>query len=263
VERWAWEYVISTDLARKLAPPAVPSEWEEAPPPRRILRPGRPSTLTITSRAPHKTPGPVAMQDPLRRGQLVHTFLHHELQAAELMAWALLAFPETPRAFRQGLVNIAQDEIRHMAMYERYLAALGVHFGQFPVRDWFWERVPTAATPAHFVAVMGMGLEGGNLDHTRRFAERFRAAGDEEGARLQEIVGDEEVPHVRFGLHWFRRFTAGLDFEAWRKHLPPPLSPILMRGLPLNRDDRRRAGFEDDFLDELERWESTTVSPGS
>ena len=40
--------------------------------------------------------------------------------------------------------------------------------------------MPSAATPAHFCAVVGMGVEGGNLDHAKRFAERLRAVGDEE-----------------------------------------------------------------------------------
>jgi uncharacterized ferritin-like protein (DUF455 family) len=245
--------VTTTDLGHKLAPPPVPGGWEEAPPARRIEKPGRPPGLTLASRA-HKTPGPDALRDPRRRAQLVHTFLHHELQAAELMAWALLAFPEAPRAFKKGLLRIAGDEIRHMAMYSEYMAKLGHAYGDHPVRDWFWERVPRSPSPAHFVAVMGMGLEGGNLDHTARFAERFRAIGDEEGARIQEIVCAEEVPHVRFGVRWFRRFTEGLDFEVWRAHLPEPLSPMVMRGSPLNRTDRLRAGLSEAFLEELARW---------
>ncbi|TKD04465.1 ferritin-like domain-containing protein [Polyangium fumosum] len=252
-ERWAYDYVTSEELGHKLAPPPVPAGWEEAAPVRRIERPGRPSSLQIVKRA-HKSPGPDAIRDPARRAQLVHTFLHHELQAAELMAWALLAFPEAPRAFKVGLLRIAGDEIRHMAMYAQYMEGLGHAFGEFPVRDWFWERVPRSKSPAHFAAVMGMGLEGGNLDHTARFAGRFRAIGDEEGARIQEIVCAEEVPHVRFGLRWFQRFTEGLDFEAWRAHLPEPLSPMVMRGSPLNREDRIRAGFPEDFLQELDKW---------
>lgn len=253
VERWAYEYVLTTDLAAKLAPPPLPAEWEETPPVRRLAAPGRPPELVLATRA-HKSPGPVALKDPKKRAHLVHTFLHHELQATELMAWALLAFPETPQAFKNGLMKIASDEIRHMAMYSRYMEPLGYRFGDFPVRDWFWERVPRSKTPAHFVAVMGMGLEGGNLDHTLRYAGRFRAIGDEEGARIQEVVCEEEIPHVRFGLFWFQRFTQGMEFEVWRSHLPEPLSPMVMRGSPVNRDDRIRAGFSEDFLQELDRW---------
>ncbi|EYF04907.1 ferritin-like domain-containing protein [Chondromyces apiculatus] len=260
VERWAWDYVLTTDLAHKQHPPPLPQHWEEAPPPRRLNRPGRPEALQITARAP-KSPGPEAIRVPLRRAQLVHTFLHHELQAAELMCWALLAFPDTPRAFRRGLLQIAGDELRHMGMYADYLATLGYRFGDFPVRDWFWQRVPSAASPAAFTATLGMGLEGGNLDHAARFAARFRAIGDEAGAAMQDQVCAEEIPHVHFAVHWFQRFmqqaspdTRSDGFDTWTAHLPPPLSPLVMRGEPLNREYRARAGFSEAFLDALAAW---------
>jgi uncharacterized ferritin-like protein (DUF455 family) len=253
VERWAWDYVVSTDLDVKLSPPPPPGAWELSPPPRRLERPGRPASLTLSSRA-MKTPGPEALRSPGRRAQLVHTFLHHELQAAELMCWALLAFPGAPRAFRRGLVRIALDEVRHMGLYREHLAGLGHHYGDFPVRDWFWERVPQVPTAAHFVAVLGVGLEGANLDHTARFAEKFRAIGDEAGARIQEQVGAEEIPHVRFALRWLRVWAKSADFPVWAAHLPPPLSPLLMRGKPLDRERRRRSGFSEPFMDELASW---------
>lgn len=260
VERWAWDYVLSTDLAVKLDPPEIPRRWESPPRPRRLAAPGRPKELSITKHAA-KTPGPEAMRSPQKRAQLVHTFLHHELQATELFAWAVLAFADAPRPFRGGLLHIAKDEIRHMRMYRDYLATLGCAFGDYPVRDWFWERVPSARAPAELVAVLGVGFEGANLDHTARFAERFRAIGDEPGARLQETVGREEIAHVRFARRWLRRFTGTDDFEAWLSHLPPPLSPILMRGKPIDRARRLEAGLSEAFLDDLARWEGDRRSP--
>jgi uncharacterized ferritin-like protein (DUF455 family) len=259
VERWAWEYVSSIDLDHKRAPPPPPRDFAPAPSPLRLRSPGRPPELRVSLRA-RKSPGPEAMRAPDRRAELLHTFLHHELQAAELMCWAILAFPGTPEAFRLGLSGVARDEIRHMALYEEQLTALGWTYGSFPVRDWFWERIPRAPTPVGFVAGFGMGLEGANLDHTARFAERFRAVGDEAGAALQERIGEEEVPHVRFALHWFERWTGRADFDGWAEQLPPPLSPLLMRGAPLNRARRLEAGFSPAFLDELERW---SPAPGS
>jgi uncharacterized ferritin-like protein (DUF455 family) len=251
VERWAWDYVSSVELAHKLAPPEPPLRWEDAPPSRRIAAPGRPPELRVTERA-DKTRG---LRAPSGRARAMHTFLHHELQAAELMAWAILAYAETPREFKEGLLRITLDEIRHMRMYEVQIERLGHRVGEFPVRDWFWTRVPTCLEPESFVAVMGLGLESANLEHTASFAARFREAGDEASARVQEIVGLEEIAHVRFGARWFERFTGGLDFERWRSALPAPLTPLLMRGKPLRRDARKRAGLPETFLDELEAWE--------
>jgi uncharacterized ferritin-like protein (DUF455 family) len=261
VERWALDYVTSTDLAHKRTPPPPPRcAFTPGLVPLRVPVPGRPPELRITHRAP-KSPGPEAIRSPERRAALLHTFLHHELQAAELMCWAILAFPETPEAFRLGLLGIACDEIRHMVLYEGHLASLGFAYGAFPVRDWFWERIPQVTTPLGFVAALGMGLEGANLDHTARFAERFRAVGDEAGAALQERIGAEEIPHARFALRWFTRWTAApVSLASWAGHLPPPLSPLLMRGVPMNRPGRLDAGFSQAFLDELEAW---APAPGS
>ena len=257
VERWAWDYVAATSLAAKLTPPALPERWEQNPPARRLLRPGRPPELRVVAKAP-KTRGLAA---PAGRARALHTFLHHELQAAELMAWALLAFPRAPRELRAGLARIALDEVRHMQLYAGQIARLGHRVGDFSVRDWFWERIPTCPDPASFVAVMGLGLESANLEHTASFATRFREAGDEEGALIQERVGREEIAHVRFGAHWFAALTGGLDFDTWRRALPSPLTPLLMRGRPLERSARARAGFPDEFLDRLDAWQPD--SPGS
>ena len=186
---------------------------------------------------------------------MLHTFLHHELQAAELMCWAVLAFPDTPGSFRRGLLAICQDEIRHMRMYGAHIRALGHALGEFPVRDWFWERAPAAQSALEFIALMGLGFEAGNIDHSERFAAMFREVGDTRGADLQDVVGEEEVRHVAFAAHWFRTFSGDLTFARWTQALPSPLSPMVMRGKPLNRDKRLRAGLDEAFLSELESWQ--------
>jgi uncharacterized ferritin-like protein (DUF455 family) len=251
---WSRAYVLSSALDYKLAPPPFTSVVAEAPclPPPGV--PGRPPELRVTW-AKYKAPRSAhALMDQRKRAQLLHTFFHHELQAAELLCWAVLRFPETPPAFRKGLLHICLDEIRHMNAYAQRLTELGFPLGSFEVRDWFWERAPAASTPAAFVALMGLGFEAGNLDHARRFAQMLRDAGDETSAALQERVGDEEVAHVAFGAHWFRELTGGLGFDAWRHALPAPLSPMVMRGSPLDRTRRAQAGLDTDFLDALEAW---------
>lgn len=261
VERWAFDYVTSVELETKLAPPPPPATWLSPPQGWRVERPGRPPELvTRTERKKPARPG--ALKDPRRRAETIHTFLHHELQAAELMCWALLAFPETPEAFRRGLLGICLDEVRHVGLYRRHLEALGHPFGCDPVKDWFWERVPVqSATAAHFVARMGIGFEGGNLDHGARFARYFHEAGDERAAAIQAKIIVEEISHAAFAIHWFKVLTGGFDFEQWRAFLPVPISPQMTRGLPMNTDARRKAGFPDTFLDALGAWGSSDAEP--
>ena len=260
VERWCFDLIRTTDPAAKLAPPAPPTRWEDAPPPRVLDAPGRPSSWTLVDKAP-RTVRRGALRDPARRSELIHTFAHHELQAAELMAWAVLAFATAPGAFRRGLLRLCTEELRHLEGYLGYLRRVGLEFGAFPLRDWFWSRVPTAASPVAFVATMGLGFEGGNLDHAERFEGWFREVGDVEAAELLAAVRNDEVGHVGFAARWFRELTGSLDFDAWRRSLPAPLSPMLMRGRALNARDRRLGGMDDRFLEELAAW--GPASPGS
>lgn len=260
-ERWAWDYVTGDVLARKLAPSPLPhgsaegeGAWEPAPVSRRALRPGRPATLVQAAKKP-KTPTGQALRDPHKRAQLLHVFLHHELQAAELFCWATLTFVDAPRALRLGWLRLALDEARHMRLYEAELARLGHALGDFPVRDWFWERVPACPSALSFLALVGVGFEGGNLDHGARFAVMLEEAGDPSAAAVERRVAEEEVAHVRFAVRWIEKLGGALEpFDAFRALLPPPLSPIVLRGAPIAREARREAGLSESFVDALERY---------
>jgi uncharacterized ferritin-like protein (DUF455 family) len=252
-QEWAQAYIESTSLAFKMAPSARPTTWSEELPSVRLEKPGRPAEWTRTDRVKKLRKG-LALKSPERRAELVQRFLGHELQAAELMAWAVLAFPDTPIAFRKGLLGIMDDEIRHMNHYADYLKALGFAEADFHARDWFWERIPAVTSPAAFCATMGMGFEGGNLDHASKFEAQLRAVGDLEGAALIQKVHREEVPHVRFAMTWFHRLSGETSFDAWRTHLPAPLSPWVMKGAPIDHAGRALAGFAPDFVRELEQW---------
>ncbi len=259
-EAWAAAYIQCALPAAKLAPPprprlglVAPARAHSAPD-----APGRGAGFRVEARA-ERTPSRGALRRPAERARLLHTFLHHEVQAAELMAYALLRFSAAPLRFRRGLLGVLDDEVRHAAGYAARLAALGVSYGDLPVRDWFWQRVPRVADARGFVALMGMGLEGGNLEHTRRFSVELAEAGDAESAALVAEVGREEVAHVRFATRWFQRLAGESpdtppDFETWRRALPPPLTPTVLRALPLDRERRARAGQGPAFLDALEAW---------
>jgi len=250
IEAWAEHYVCSVELQHKLAPPPPPKAFREGAVALRLSAPGRPPELRQAKRG-ERTPKQEALEEPYYRARTLHAFLHHELQAAELMCWAILAFPEAEPEFRRGLLAICLDEIRHMGLYVEHIRALGCQVGDFGVRDWFWKRVPTCTSKLEFVAVLGMGLEAANLEYAPSFAARFRRAGDEVGARIQERIAAEEVAHVGFATRWFARWTGGCDFDEWSRLLPPPLSPWVMHGNPIASDARRRAGMSEAFLQSL------------
>jgi uncharacterized ferritin-like protein (DUF455 family) len=253
VERWAFDFATACELAHKQAPPPVPASFEVEAPERRLAAPGRPPELRVVPKAPRSLRRG-ELRSARRRAQLLHAFWHHELQAAELMCWAVLAFPRSEPEFRRGLVAICRDEVRHMAMYARCLAELGACIGDFPVRDWFWSRVPRCRTPVEFTALLGLGLEGSNLDHAERFAGWFDEVGDARAADVQRTVGRDEVEHVRFAAHWFARWTGGLEFATWARALSP-LTPALFQGRPLNRAARLAAGLPPEFVDALAQWD--------
>ena len=246
-EAWAEHYVETTDLSFKLAPPPPPPVFRDAAQPRRWERPGRPPEFRAAKRG-ERTPKLEALKEPHYRARALHAFFHHELQAAELMCWALLAFADAEVEFRKGLLGICLDEIRHMNLYREHIEALGSKIGDFGVRDWFWKRVPTCPTKLAFVAVMGMGLEAANLEYAADFAARFRQVGDETGALIQDRIAKEEIAHVSFAVRWFSRWTGGCDFETWAAELPPPLSPWVMHGTPIAEGVRKRAGMSDEFI---------------
>lgn len=246
VEAWAAYYIATEELGVKLAPPKPPERFGTHAP-ARVQCPGRPAQLRQAKRT-ERTPRLAALREPRYRARTLHTFFHHELQAAELMCWALLAFSDAELEFRRGLLGVCLDEIRHMNLYREHIEALGCCLGDFGVRDWFWRRVPACPTKLAFVSVMGMGLEAANLEYAADFAQRFRLVGDETGATIQERIAKDELGHVSFATHWFRHWTGGCEFERWSRELPAPLSPWVMHGEPIAESARLQAGMSEEFI---------------
>lgn len=247
--------VVTTDsLDVKLAPPADELTDACPGPALRLAAPGRPPGLAIVAANDAQVPALPGMNDPAQRPRILHAFANHELQAAELFAWALLAFPEAPAELRRGLVKILGDEQRHTRMYAARLAACGAALGDFPVSGYFWNKVGQLTSPLRFVCAMSLTFENANLDHTVESAEAARRAGDAKTAAAIERVHRDEIEHVRFGWTWLRRLKAAdeTEWEAFRAGLTWPLRPAKARGKRFHRGGREAAGLDDDFIRRLE-----------
>jgi uncharacterized ferritin-like protein (DUF455 family) len=244
-------------LLEKLEPAPAGLTDERPGPALRLERPVRPPRLEIVPSGAARVPAIEGMQDPAQRPRILHAFANHELQAAELFAWALLAFPEAPRAFRSGLLRILGDEQRHCRMYMARLASWGVELGDYPVSGYFWSKVCDFTTPLRFACAMGLTFENANLDHTREYAEAARRAGDERTAALIEKVHQDEIEHVRFGWRWLAALKDASQsmWEAYCGGVSWPLRPALARGRVFHESGRRAAGLDEEFIHRLERAE--------
>ena len=245
--------VESEELEVKLGAPEGPLDDSNPGEPLRIEGPGRPANLRIVASPGARVPAIGAMADVEQRLRIVHSFANHELQATELFAWALLAFPEAPAAFRRGLLAVLRDEQRHTRMYCARLEAMGASFGDFPVSGYFWSKIPDITSPLRFACAMGLTFENANLDHTLDYAQAARDAGDEELAAVIDRVHADEITHVRFGWTWLERRTEAdsTPWDTYRANVTWPLRPELARGEPFREEPRRRAGMRDDFIERL------------
>jgi uncharacterized ferritin-like protein (DUF455 family) len=251
---FARQIIESESLETKLRP--FPSDLtDESPGPAlRISQPTRCDALKILAAREVKVPNLLGMPDPAQRVRILHALANHELQAAELFAWAILAFPDTPKDFRRGLAGILVEEQRHAQMYISRVQALGRDFGSFPVTGVFWNSIDAVKTPCEFVCAMGLTFENANLDFAVDIAAAARAAGDEATAAVVDRVHLDEVGHVRFAVQWLEKFNdgKGSDWENFLEHLPAPLNAGRARGKTYDREGRRQAGLSETFIDNLE-----------
>lgn len=254
IRAFALTIVEARSLEQKLEPPPHGLADDDPGPPLRVAAPGRPDELAIAEARQVKVPPAQGIRDPAQRGRILHALINHELQATELFAWALLAFPDMPQPFRRGLAGILADEQRHCRLYIERLQALGMEFGDLPVTGHFWNRIEHVHTPLEFVCTMGLTFESANLDFALEYARHARAAGDEPLAQVLERVHLDEIRHVRFAWRWLEALKRPED-SPWAAYLASvawPLGPARARGKDFDVDSRVAAGLDHEFIRNLQ-----------
>jgi uncharacterized ferritin-like protein (DUF455 family) len=255
---FAERVLLSETLAEKLRPAETAATDAQPGSGCRPERPGRPANLQFAGRkqAP-QMPHANTFPDPKKRALAHHIMANHELQALEVMAFTLLAFPDAPAEFRVGLAQIMADEQRHTRMHIERAAVLGLQFGDVPVNGYFWEKALQFTSVLDYLAGLPLTFEGCNLDHTLEFAESFEAAGDQRSAALMRVIHRDEIEHVRFGLDWLRHLKPAeqSEWDAYVSHLHWPLRAEKSKGKTFNLGPRLAAGMSQEFLDELAKAE--------
>ncbi len=108
----------SADLPAKLAPPGR-DEGREETGTHEVSAPERPARgpgLEMASGAV-SLPRPGELRSPKARALALARFAHHELQAVELFAWAILRWPEVPEGLMSVWLAVLGDEQRHARLF--------------------------------------------------------------------------------------------------------------------------------------------------
>jgi uncharacterized ferritin-like protein (DUF455 family) len=241
-------------LATKLAPPEEDLYDDRPGPSLRLAEPARIDALRIANRG-LKMPKLPSMQQPTFRASAHHIMANHELQALEVMAWTLCAFPDAPTPFRLGVIKIMLDEQRHTRMHLARLRELGHLFGDWPVNGHVWLRCRDSQNLLDYLACLPLTFEGGNLDHSLEFANAFDQAGASQSRDVMRAIHIDEIDHVAFGVHWLRQLkpAALSDWETYITHLRWPMSPYRAKGNVFQRQARLEAGMTADFIDGVEQ----------
>jgi uncharacterized ferritin-like protein (DUF455 family) len=193
-----------------------------------------------------------------RRALALHFFANHELLAIEMMAAALLRYPdvtEEDQLVKKGLIKTIADEQKHLSLYLTRMSHLGLKLGDFPLNDFFWKQLEQLKTPANFYALMALTFESANLDFAIYYEMCFSEVEDFESAKIMKIVFEDEISHVALGAKWLNQWRGEKQlWEYFFENLPFPITPARSKGMNFNRESRIRAGLTDDFIDTLENY---------
>ncbi len=256
LEEFAKQVLFGTTMEEKLSFPREEivdtNRGDPISTPRELSRPRHLVLRENGVKAGH--PSQAKLVDEKERGRLLHFFGNHELLATELMALAILKFPDAPASFRRGLLETLKDEQVHTQLYLHRMRQCGVEFGELPLSDYFWRSVSSMEDPLDYVTRLSLTFEQANLDYSREYGKIFETVGDGATANILDKIYRDEIDHVGFGLKWFRRWKAEgkTDWEAFKERLVFPLSPARAKGNFFNREGRSEAGLDSSFIKDLE-----------
>ncbi len=253
---WAYQILTSDRLEDKLSCPEKLTD-EKPGAPLLIAEPVRSSSLRFQKHTrKDRLPSLLALGHADKRAVCLHRFAGHELLAVEIMAHALLAFPDAPKNFRKGLAHTLKEEQEHVRLYIQRLNSMGVHFGDLPLYRHFWSYVHYITTPLKYLSMMSLTFEMANLDFAPIYGSAFAAHGDLESEKLMKQIFNDEIQHVAFGAKWLKNLKdpAVSPWETWIKNIHHRITPSRAKGPTFYPDHRRLAGLDEEWINSLNNF---------
>ena len=266
IREFAENLLRETNLEKKLF---LPDEFTDRDPVFNKKLPSRPERFQTSKKIEkpsYQFPKAKDLQKSENVARAMHFFANHELLAIELMALALLKFPEAPKAFRRGLLKEITEEIDHLKLYQGRMEKEGMSFGDISPNDYFWRVLSDMKHPIDFCTKMSLGFEQANLDFSKYFQNCFQELGDQESLDILNVVYEDEIRHVAFGLHWFEKWSEKSSETLFDRHknslsFPMGLQRAKAQGKFFDEEGRRRAGFDSDYIQQLKLYRSSRERP--
>jgi uncharacterized ferritin-like protein (DUF455 family) len=258
-KEWAQNLLMGTGLDDKLIQEKNLEVSFENPIPRFLMPevPGRIAKLQFDNKQ-IKFPKRGSFHQVDRRALALHFFANHELLAIEMMAAALLKFPDVTEEdllLKKGLIKTIADEQKHLKLYLNRMKEFGLELGDFPLNDFFWRQAGRLKTPVNFYALVALTFESANLDFAIYYETCFKEVDDFESAKIMKIIFEDEISHVALGAKWLNQWRGEKKlWEYFFENLPFPITPARSKGVNFNRDARVRAGLDNEFIDTLEKY---------
>lgn len=193
--------------------------------------------------------------DADKRATCLHRFAGHELLAVEVMAFALLAFPDAPQHFRRGVAHTLKEEQEHVRLYLKRMQEMGLRLSDLPLYRNFWNYTPYLKNPLQYVSVMSLTFEMANLDFAPLYGASFAKHGDAASAALMKKILEDEFSHVSFGYRWLKRFKEKekTEWDSWVESLPPKLTPDRAKGFNFIEEHRTKIGIDPEWISNLKK----------
>lgn len=188
-----------------------------------------------------------SMRTPEGRSALIHAIAHIEFNAINLALDAIWRFTGMPENYYRDWLKVASEEAHHFSLLNAHLQTFGYTYGDFAGHNSLWEMVDrTKIDVLARMALVPRTMEARGLDASPQLRNKFSQAGDDEMAKILNIILRDEIVHVAIGNRWFnwlcvqRKLEPIATFEnLCIEYSAPKLKP------PFNLEARRQAGFSE------------------
>lgn len=171
-----------------------------------------------------------------------------------------------PLQFFSDFVKVAEDEAKHFSLLTKRLEEMGSYFGALPVHHGLWDSaMETSHSLTARLSIIHLVHEARGLDVNPTTIKKFDNAGDKESVETLTVIHLDEITHVSAGHRWMTWLCSNakprLDpVQVFRQEVRRNFIGRL-KG-PFNAEDRRKAGLEKEWYDDLVGEKQSTFKMG-